>query len=63
MVTATPGRYAILSLLALIPVVAFILDRSDPSVGLSVISLLVIAVSLYYMFSATNPQPHARTGH
>lgn len=63
MVTATPGRYAILALLALIPVAAFILDRADPSVGLAILNVLLIAVSLYFMFSSTNPQPHASTGH
>ncbi|MFB6183975.1 MAG: hypothetical protein ABEI96_05415 [Haloarculaceae archaeon] len=40
-----------IALLAVVPVVLFVVGRSDPIVGLSVLSVFIIAMSLYYMFS------------
>lgn len=50
----TPGRLTLsgLSLLALVPVVAFALGRPAPVVGLSVVSVVLITASIYLMFAA-----------
>lgn len=46
---------ASLGSIALIPVVLYAIGRSEPVVALSVVSVLLIAASLYLMFS-----PHAQ---
>lgn len=48
----TDVRYlTAISLIALVPVALFILDRSAMVVALSLVSVLVIAGSLFHMFS------------
>ncbi len=42
---------ALISLVALVPVAVFALDRNDPWVALSAVCVVVIAASVYYMFS------------
>lgn len=47
-----PTRYgAVLVLVALAPVVVFLLDRNEPAVALSAVSVVLIAVSYWLMFS------------
>jgi hypothetical protein len=41
----------VLSLLALIPGALFALDRSEPAIALSTVSVILIAGSLYWMLS------------
>ncbi len=53
MATASPLKIALLSLIALVPVALFIAGRSDPRVLLSAGCVLLIAGSLYYMFSGS----------
>jgi hypothetical protein len=40
-----------IALLAVLPVVMFLFGRNAPIVGLSVLSVFIIALSLWYMFS------------
>ncbi|MEA5387067.1 hypothetical protein VB779_08345 [Haloarculaceae archaeon H-GB11] len=39
-----------IALLAVVPVVMFLFGRETPIVGLSVLSVFIIAMSLWYMF-------------
>lgn len=41
---------AIAAALALGPVAAFLIGRADPSVGLAVVNVLLIAGCIYYLF-------------
>jgi hypothetical protein len=49
---------AVVALLALLPVVMFIFGRSTPIVGLSLVSVFIIALSLFYMFGPTDAAGH-----
>lgn len=52
-------RYpAAIALLAVLPVVLFLVGRETPIVGLSILSVAVIAMSLYYMFSPASFEGH-----
>ena len=44
---------ALAALLALVPVAVFLTGRSEPVVGLSLVSVAVIAASLYGLFGPT----------
>jgi hypothetical protein len=53
MATASPWQIALVSLLALVPVALFMTGRSAPRVVLSAGCVVLIAGSLYYMFSTS----------
>lgn len=61
-----PTRYGVvLVLVSLAPVVAFYLDRGEASVALSVVSVVLIAVSYWLMFSpaeGSHEDVHGATG-
>lgn len=58
-----PRWAAVLALAALVPVVAFAVDRAVPVVALSAACVVVIAGSLYLMFAETEPaEAAARDG-
>lgn len=50
MVSFTPRLLPVVGLLALVPVALFALGRADPAVALSLVSVVVVAASLYLMF-------------
>lgn len=54
-------RYGtVLVLVALAPVVVFLLDRNEPAVALSIVSVVLIAASYWLMFSpAEGSESHA----
>lgn len=58
MATVRPTVVSALALLALAPVVVFLLDRSAMVVALSVVSVVIIAASLYSMFGPTDDHDH-----
>jgi len=45
----------LVSLIALVPGALFALDRSEPLIGLSTVSVLLIVGSLYWMLSTDSP--------
>ena len=53
MATVSPWQITILTLLALVPVALFMTGRSEPRVVLSAGCVLLIAGSLYVMFSGS----------
>lgn len=48
-----------LALLGLVPPAIFIVDRNAPIIGFSLVSVLVIAASLYVMFGPGEAESHA----
>jgi hypothetical protein len=50
----------LITLVALVPTALFILDRGETFVVLSLVSTVVIAASLYYMFSEADGAEHGR---
>ncbi|MDY6819983.1 MAG: hypothetical protein SVG88_15095 [Halobacteriales archaeon] len=58
MATVRPTVVSALALLALVPVVVFLLDRFAMVVALSVVSVVIIAASLYSMFGSTDVDDH-----
>ena len=48
----------LLAVLPLVPVTLYILDRSTAYVALSLVSVLLVAVSLYLMFSPSSGESH-----
>lgn len=54
--SARPRSMAVLVLLALAPVLAFLADRGELSVVLSALCVVVIAVSVFWLFG-----PHEST--
>jgi len=58
----SPQRLTVLALLALVPVVAFIVGDASPIVALSLVSVLIIGGSLYLMFSPSEADVAATKG-
>lgn len=54
MATVRPVQPLVVALLALVPVLAFMLLRPAPSVVLSVVSVVLIGASVYVMFGPTD---------
>jgi len=52
----SPRKLAAVALLALLPVVAYILGRTSPVVALSLVSVLIIGFSLYLMLSPSETE-------
>lgn len=48
-----------IALVALVPVAAYIASRTEPVVSLSLVSVCVIALSLYWMFGPASETPSA----
>lgn len=48
-----------LALVALVPVVLYLTNRSEPIVGFSVVSVFIIAASLYMMFGPSEAEQAA----
>lgn len=53
MATASPWQIAIVTLLGLVPVALYMIGRSEPRMVLSAACVVIIAGSLFYMFSAS----------
>ncbi|MGM0591310.1 MAG: hypothetical protein ACQETI_06720 [Halobacteriota archaeon] len=49
---------ALVALLALVPVALFLLRRPAPVVALSLVSVVIIAGSVYYMLSPAEAEHH-----
>lgn len=59
-----PMQYGtVLVLVALAPVVIFLLDRNEPAVALSIVSVLLIAASYWLMFSPAEGSSEGVAGH